>query len=288
MTNQIPGASAKILIAGFGALGRNMLKQAPHANITSLNRASNSPAPHHIQADLLKPETLLDLPQFDYVVFTATPDERTESAYKTTYVEATNNLLFALSKQAVKRFYFVSSTSVYGQHQGETVDEVSDTAATSFSGKAIRRGEELVNENAIPSTLIRFGGIYGNGRSMLIRHVKAGVDVANQPAPITNRIHEDDCAGLLLHLVAIAQQGTDLAPCYVAVDDDGSNKAAVYQFIAEQLNCPQQVNLLPERPSNLGKRCNNQLMKKTGYQLLYPSYRSGYLHMINRMKQESS
>ncbi|MBD1389601.1 NAD(P)H-binding protein [Neiella sp. HB171785] len=286
MANQVPDAQCRILITGFGAIGRTMCQQAPNAQLISLSRADDSVAKQHIQADLLDPQTLQNLPDIDYVIFTATPDCRTETAYKDTYNKALANLLDALSRQQIKRFLFVSSTSVYGQNGGEVVNEQSATDAASFSGQIIRRGEQLLREHAVHSTIVRFGGIYGNGRSMMIRHVKAGVEVANQPAPLTNRIHEEDCAGLLLHLIALDWRGESLAPCYVAVDDDGADKATVYQFIAEQLNQPDLVNLLPQTPSNLGKRCDNSKMRATGYQLKYPDYRSGYQQMLKQMAQE--
>ncbi|GGA70618.1 NAD(P)-dependent oxidoreductase [Neiella marina] len=286
MANQVPDPQCRILIAGFGAIGKTMCRQAPQSSLISLSRAQNSLAKQHIQADLLHPETLLQIPAIDYVVFTATPDCRTESAYEATYNRALANLLASLSRHQVKRIFFVSSTSVYGQHNGERVDEDSETEATSFSGKIIRQGEQILAHHPIPSTIVRFGGIYGNGRSMLIRHVKAGVDVANKPAPLTNRIHEEDCAGLLLHLIAMDYSGKSLEPCYVAVDNNGADKAAVYQFIAEQMNQPELVNLLPTAPSNLGKRCDNSKMLSTGYQLSYPDYRSGYQQMVEAMAQE--
>lgn len=280
MPNQKPSSTARILVAGYGAIGRQMVTQAPKCQWVSLNRSTDSNIKHHLSADLL--DLNLSFPQQcpDFLVYTATPDHRVEEAYQKTYVEGLKSLLNWAKGKPIRHIFFVSSTSVYGQNQGEVVDEGSPAFGASFSGKAIAQGETLLKDAGFNYSVVRFGGIYGNGREMLLRHVKKGVEVPKSPAPLTNRIHESDCAGVLLHLMALAEQGESLESVYVGVDDDGSNKAEVYQFIEQELGLANRVSLIDERPANLGKRCLNNRLKGTGYQFIYPSFREGYGELI--------
>ena len=104
---------------------------------------------------------------------------------------------------------FASSTSVYAQHQGEWVDETSPTESESFSGRCIRHGEQLLADYPWPAVAVRFGGIYGPGRTRLIDSVRDGSASRSPGAPIyTNRIHRDDCARVLEHLLDLPKEGS--------------------------------------------------------------------------------
>ena len=286
MANLQPSSSARILIAGYGAIGRAMAKITPECQWISLNRSSHSDLSQHIQADLLTLDAPFPEQCPDFLVYTATPDKRTPEHYHKTYVEGVKSLLNWAKNQPIKHLFFVSSTSVYAQHQAELVDEQSPAMGASFSGKAIAEGETLLTNSGFDYSIIRFGGIYGNGREMLLRHVSQGVDVEAQPAPLTNRIHESDCAGVLLHLMAQAEKNMPLEPIYIGVDDDGSNKAEVYQFIEQALGFNDKVRLITTRPDNLGKRCVNSTLKQTGYEFIYPSYRQGYGELIKEKQSD--
>lgn len=285
MANQLPSSKTRILVAGYGALGKAMLKQAPHCRWFSINRSHQSGAAVHIRADLLDESHYLPKEPIDFIIYTATPGQRTPEAYRKTYIEGLQRLLIQLKGRTLKRFIFVSSTSVYGQNQGEQIDESSPAEGAHFSGEMIAEGECLLAESGVDYTIVRFGGIYGPGREALLRMVKRGVQLVNNPAPFTNRIHEDDCAGVLLHLMAQAQVGA-VESIYNAVDDDGADKAQVYQFIEQQLGLTGRVELLSQRPDDLGKRCINLRLKQTGYQFIYPSYREGYGELIRMRSRQ--
>ncbi len=280
MSNQQPDAQTHILVAGFGALGKLMLQQAPQCHWTAINRATSSAANAHLCADLLHIESIEPPKKIDFVVYTATPDARTPDAYEKTYILALKKFLYWLKETQVGHFFLISSTSVYGKSHGEWVDESSDATGATFSGQTIAKAEQLLKDSDLASTIIRFGGIYGPGREMLLRQVQQGVDVPSAPSAMTNRIHQYDCASVILHLMARHQRQLPLESCYVAVDDDGADKAEVYQYIAQQLGLEDHVRLLAQPASPLGKRCSNRRLKSTGYQFRYPSYKTGYGELI--------
>jgi uncharacterized protein YbjT (DUF2867 family) len=78
----------------------------------------------------------------------------------------------------------------------------------SFSGRCIRAGEQLLWDSGWPAVVVRFGGIYGPGRTRLIDSVRDGSATRPAGPPIfTNRIHRDDCARVLEHLLVPAGPG---------------------------------------------------------------------------------
>ncbi|HET8707453.1 MAG TPA: SDR family oxidoreductase [Pseudomonadales bacterium] len=270
---------ARILIAGYGALGRKLtpILAAGKHEIWGLNRSGSvSAQAQPIKADLTHPETLTQLPQFDYLIYTATPSERSEAGYQNAYLTGLKNILNASARNSTKHIFFVSSTSVYHQSKGEWVDELSETQPTQFSGKIILAAENYLRQSGKSHSCVRFGGIYGDDRLSLIRSVQANKPVIKTPPVYTNRIHEDDCAGVLAFLLERHLEGVTLESVYLAVDDAPADEWTVKQWLAQEMGLPP----LPEEPVdgsvNQNKRCSNAQLKALGYHFLYPSFQQGY------------
>ncbi|HPE74035.1 MAG TPA: SDR family oxidoreductase, partial [Candidatus Competibacter sp.] len=234
---------ARILIAGCGDIGTTLglsLHAAGHWVWGLKRRPDDLPsALEPLAADLADPASLTTLPPaLDYIVYSAAAAGFSEALYEAAYVAGVRNLLNALRQagQQPKRLLFTSSTSVYAQYRGEWVDEDSPAAAASFSGRCIRAGEQVLWDSGWPAVVIRFGGIYGPGRTRLIDSVRDGSATRPAGPPMfTNRIHRDDCARVLEHLLFLP----DPAPLYLAVDDDPAPLAEVLNWLAIQLGVPE-------------------------------------------------
>lgn len=274
-----------VLIAGCGDLGTaaGLLLAERGLQIHGLRRREESlPSPlHTLRADLTQPGTLNNLPlAIDLLYYIATPGRYDDAAYHAAYVDGLANLLQALRQQgqAPRRLVLVSSTAVYGQIHGEWVDETSPTQPTGFSGQRMLESEQLALTSGIPSTIIRFGGIYGPGRERMLRKVRAGDPCAAEPALYTNRIHRDDCVRALVHLA------DDSIPTgiYLGVDDAPCSQCELMDWLATQLELPQpnRVQVDPSRTRAGNKRCRNAKLKATGFHFHYPSYREGYAAML--------
>jgi len=99
----------------------------------------------------------------------------------------------------VKQVIFISSTSVYGDHNGE-VTEKTDTSPDTESGKAIVTAENLLqNCKGFTTTVIRFGGLIGPGRDPG-RFFAGKTAIPNGQAPV-NLIHLADCIGITLSIL---------------------------------------------------------------------------------------
>ena len=133
-----------------------------------------------------------------------------------------------------RRVFFVSSTSVYGQRDGAWIDETAPLQPRGFAGESLVAGERRVLASPIPATVVRFAGIYGPGRGWLVKRARAGACCVGEPPKFTNRIHRDDCAGVLAHL--IAREWLD--DVYIGVDDAPVEECEVLEWLADRLGAP--------------------------------------------------
>ncbi|QKK03853.1 MAG: SDR family oxidoreductase [Pseudomonadota bacterium] len=265
----------RVLIAGCGDIGTRLAACLDTAQwqITGLRRrADRLLAPiRPYAADLLDPATLDDLPvHWDAVVYQATPDRRDRNGYRQAYVDGMQNLMRRVD---TRRLIFVSSTAVYGQDAGEWVDERSLTVPAAFNGEVLRLAERAVFDAGVAEpVVVRFSGIYGPGRDALVRQIRAGrARCRAQPPQWTNRIHADDCAGVLAHLLELP----DPEPIYCASDCRPAARCEVLQWLAERIGVAG-----PEQDSDArhgqGKRVANQRLLATGYRFRYPDFQRGY------------
>jgi len=238
----------------------------------------------YISADVSNPKTLNDvLPSaIDFIVYCLTPNERTEEAYRCIYVEGLKNVLDALPIDTrLKRVFFVSSTSVYHQNDDTWVNEASPTKPLRFSGKVLLDAELIPNSIGYASTSIRFSGIYGGTRNRLVQSVRTGLARLSPQNKLSNRIHEDDCVGFLLHLIRLASRGEELYSCYIATDSCPVNQNQVLEYLAEKIGVSLSVTESVELSSRAGsKRCSNKRMLDSAYTLRYPDFKKGYSSML--------
>jgi len=293
-------SAKRILIVGCGKIGLRVanLLSTEH-EVWGLSRStqnSHNGNPNHITfitADVCKLESLSgQFPEnLDYIIYCVAPAERNEAAYRELYLTGLKNIIDYLPAQhALKRLYFVSSTSVYHQDDHSLVDEMSPALPSSFSGRVLLEAEGFCNHLPIPSTIIRFSGIYGAERSRLIEQVKTHKAKLSTDYRLTNRIHEDDCVSFIQHLIQEDILGKQSESLYLASDSMPVDLNEVIKFLASNLAIK-----LTEKPSNDAekrragnKKCSNRRMLDSGYRLHFPSYQEGYLAMIEATKDTNS
>ena len=275
-----------VLIAGCGDVGCELairLRAEGH-DVWGLRRhVENLPAGiMPVRCDLREKISPDLLPaQIDQVVFLPTPGSRDETAYQSVFQQGLEHLLSALEteERSVSRLVFVSSTSVYGQSAGEFVDENSVTEPEAFSGRILVEAENVARHCSIPSVVVRFAGIYGPGRNGLINRVKSGAACSEHPTHYTNRIHRDDCAGVLRHVLALRCP----ADTYLGVDDEPADLCEVMDWMASRLGVAKPPRRTREDAGQFtGKRCRNTELKASGYRFEYRNYRLGYNDLLAR------
>ncbi len=269
-----PMRARRLLIAGCGELGAATAAALSGVTVYGLRRSvQNLPLGiEPVAADLLTGDGFERLPdEIDTLVYAPTPAARTEEGYRSIYVDALSRLLEALPRPARSlRLIYVSSTAVYGQNAGESVDEDSDCQPLGFNGRVLLDGERRAAQSRADHVALRLSGLYGPGRHWLLRRVRAGTAIA-PGEHWTNRIHVED-AGVL---VATLAQREFVPAQVIGVDDAPTTEREVLDWIAARLGLPQ----LPELPGVAtvsGKRLRNDLSRSLGWRPRYASYRDGY------------
>jgi nucleoside-diphosphate-sugar epimerase len=279
---------AKVLIVGCGGVGLELAIQLAEAghDVTGLKRNPPTVYPGPItyfRADISQPQELEGLESnFEYVFFIVSADSRNKDSYHALYNKGVNNLSNKFKELKNNApWIFGSSTSVYGQSQGEWVDEDSPTLPNSTTSLEIVKAEQKLISINPKNIIVRFSGIYGPGREYLLRMAKQSPSIQQSPPYFTNRIHQQDCVGVLKFLFEQRLSGVDLEQCYLASDNDPAPLWDVISWIAEQTQSDPPKAKEVEHENDMNKRCKNDRLKKLGYTFLYPDYKAGYLEMIH-------
>tara|TARA_A100001391_G_scaffold151462_5_gene109150 strand:+ start:2193 stop:3023 length:831 start_codon:yes stop_codon:yes gene_type:complete len=265
-----------ILIAGLGDLGTGLATRlcADGHRVSGIRRGADAPPGVDLyRQDLLDGAHLLPPDRVDLLVVIMTPSEYNEQGYLKAYVRAPLNLLDALAaRQPLPPVLFVSSTAVFGDLEGD-VDETTPPRPTRYNGKVVLAAEQEISARGL-ATAVRFSGIYGPGRRRLLSKVEklARGEEALPAATWSNRIHRDDCVGLLHELAGRWLAGDTVPPLVVGTDNHPVSNLEVYAWLAERLGLSLPV---PDAPPS-GKRVHSRFIAGGGYRLRYPDYRAGY------------
>ncbi|GGN19631.1 MULTISPECIES: NAD-dependent epimerase/dehydratase family protein [Marinomonas] len=268
---------AKVLIAGCGDLGSGVAAELVKNGheVTGIRR-TKAQFPEGVvgmTGDLLS-MTDDNLPNVDVVFLIMTPNGRDEDAYRAAYFD-TAQVLIRRYKAMVKppQVFFVSSTSVYGQHQGEWVDETTPAIPSSATATVLLETEQALAA-VLPSVTVRCSGIYGPGRFRLLETVLSEKDwEANS---WTNRIHRDDVVSALVTLANIAFEGKDLPKQVIVTDQTPVSMWEVKLWLATCLGARVAVKESNQFVPASGKRIQGQYLLSQGWVPRYPSYVAGY------------
>jgi nucleoside-diphosphate-sugar epimerase len=286
--SQVELPKERLLILGCGDIGLRLVRALP-ANQYSVTGVRRKIEAHSLSnfayysADLYQPTSLRDLliaiePQV--VVITMTPSERSDRGYQQAYVQLCENLVESLRllNQKPRLILFASSTGVYAQDDGSWVHEASVTEPTTYSGKRLLEAERELRESEFAVCVVRFSGIYGPGRERLINQVKSGK--ISSSSAYTNRIHAEDCARVLAHLIE-KQKTSAIDDLYLATDSCPETLQKVQIWLAEQLQMKNWI-FSDEVNERGNKKVSNARLLKTGFEFLYWGYSDGYGEMLRK------
>ena len=285
-----PGRRPTTLIVGAGYIGSALADALRNDGRVVTLRRSPPAAPGTglaVQADVSRPFDLPALPPLDAVVYLVGADARTPQAYHDAYEAGPAQLLSALARagQQPRRLIYASSISVHGQADGETLDESSPTEPRLFSGRAVLAGERLLAAGPWPVTRVRFAGIYGPLRDSFVRGVLAGTIGPTEANPYTNRIHRDDCVGVLRRLLEIDAP----PPIVLASDPTPTRRNEVIRWLARRAGVEpaSQGTHAAERRSAGDRRCHPAWLLADGYRWRHRDFRSGYAELVDAARNRS-
>jgi nucleoside-diphosphate-sugar epimerase len=266
--------TSDVLLIGAGSLGAAVglrLADLGHDVLALRRNADLVPAPLRGRSVDLTREApdLSDVrPRLVVVALTARP--RTEEAYRVTYVDGMARALDALPG-APDRAVLVSSTAVQPSHDRPPPleDETTPAAPSDGPGRMLVAAEEAFHQRVPHGTVLRLSGLYGGSSTRLLDMVREGR--VDDPHRWTNRIHRDDAAAAVVHLLTMGAHPDRL---YLGTDDEPAQLGDVAAHLAERLGAPAPPRADPAKGH--GKRLSNARLRSTGWAPTFASYREGY------------
>jgi nucleoside-diphosphate-sugar epimerase len=281
---------ARILIVGAGDIGGQLaikLAQTGH-DVWAMRRSDVQIGKNvqSIQGDVSDSETLLDMPSdIDILVYTVASPIFSEEGYHKYYYRGIRHVLHALKAQGQtpKHAFFTSSSSVYHQMDASWVDEGNATEPTSFAGKELLLAEGALENGYIPATSIRFPGIYGPGRNRMIEQARQGGHCDPSPEVWTNRIHRDDCVGVLEFLIEKVLAGEKIESIYLACDSQPVTLFDILEWMKDRIGEVEPDYELPEATRRANRRCCNRRLIDAGYKFKFSNYQEGYEFVLKEL-----
>ena len=195
-----------------------------------------------------------------------------------------------LNVKNCKWITYLSATSVYGDHDGNWVDEKSTTKPKSLSGinrlKAENTWKSLSKKNNFPLQIFRLAGIYSHEYNVLKRLRLGKVQIVDKKKHFFSRIHVEDIANILFKSL----NNFKTNEIYNICDNKPASQNEVVAYAAKLLKLKQPNPVkLEELESEMlknfyqdSKKVDNKKMKNFfNYNLKYPTYEEGLNYIFN-------
>ncbi len=274
----------RLLIFGCGFLGLRVALQwrerggtviaVTRSEVKAAQLASQGIEP--IVADLMRPETLTVLPSVSRVMYCVGYDRSSSWSKESLYIDGLTHVLEAMQDR-VERFVYVSSTSVYGQDDGNWIDEISPTDPTTDGGRICLAAEQRLRERVEHATILRMSGLYGPDRLLArVDQLRSGEPIGGNPEAWLNLIHGDDAARACVAALTVPSPG----PLYLVSDNRPLTRREYFTALAQRIGAPTPVfsgaPTSRHTPDGLNKRCRNErVIREFGLKWQYPEIAQG-------------
>ena len=286
--NPLPAGSQLLVVGGGycgGRLGRRLQELGARVITTRRNPKTES-GELAFNSDGGPVPSSEALAGTTHVLITAPPDREGRDPC----LKALQSQLRQLELQWVG---YLSTTGVYGDHQGGWVDENNDAPLEKLLRRsaARRRCEQAWLTSGWPVQVFRLPGIYGPGRNPMGNLRRGETRLVHKRGQVFCRIHVDDIVGAVMHCLALpAEQRPALLN---VVDQKPAPSSEVISYAAHLLGCSlpdyQDFEAIAAELSPMAlsfwrdnrRVSNRRLTQDLGYKLLYPSYREGLQGCLN-------
>jgi len=244
-----------------------------------------------VRGDLTDPDDVAALPDADALVFAASSGGRGADAAREVYVDGLQTALaeYATREDAPRRIVYTSSTGVFGDHDGDWVDESTPIGPTTAKTRVLASAEAVAlaadRLYGVDGTVARFAGLYGPDRYRLERYVDGPVTEG-----YLNMVHRDDAAGAVRFLLETDRGRGDVVH---VVDDEPVAKWTFADWLADECGetspakattgerlADGDLSAAAERRIRAEKRVDNSRLRELGYEFRYPTFREGYADAV--------
>jgi nucleoside-diphosphate-sugar epimerase len=279
----------RTLIFGCGYLGRRVAAtwvEAGHEVFAVTRSSSNADLLRQsgirpLIGDVCEPVSLKELPEVDLVLHSIGFDRSSHRNHEEVTVGGVQNVLNAVSDRC-RQFIQISSTGVYGQSDGEWVDETSECNPSQLGGRLNLTAERFVLDRFASAgrsnaNILRLAGIYGPGRLLSrVESLRARVELAGRGDSWLNLIHVDDAVTAILACASHGQPGAT----YNVVDDQPIKRREYFESLANLVRAPMPTfnpDQMRDRGSGgVNKRCaNRKIRENLGWVPRFPSIATG-------------
>ena len=209
-------------------------------------------------------------------------------------IESIGNQLKSLS---LKWVGYLSTTGVYGDQNGDWVNEKDLAKPQQPRSQRRLACERAWEETGLPIQILRLPGIYGPGRSAIDSVLQGKAKMVHKQGQVFSRIHVDDIAGAIIHLIELYSLGEKPKIINIA-DNLPTTNIEVIKYAGELLNYSlppiENFDIASKSMSPMAlsfweenRRVSNKLLcTDLGYELLYPNYKSGLRNCLNERKNK--
>jgi nucleoside-diphosphate-sugar epimerase len=290
-------AGRRLVIFGCGYVGAAVAAQAlaGGARVTALTRNEakalvlREQGAEVVVADLASEGWHRAIPgAAEYVVNCVSSGGGGVEGYRHSYLQGMRSVLrWAETQGRVGTLVYTSSTSVYPQGGGVTVDETAPTGGHEERPRILVETETSLQEAPAACErwfILRLAGIYGPGRHHLLSQVRLG-EAAGRGDHRLNLAHREDIVAAIL--AAFGAPTEIRSDVFNVADDAPTPKAEVVAWLAEKLALP--VPRFTGEPAG-GRRAvtpdraiaNAKLKAQLGWRPRFPSFREGYADVLSR------
>jgi nucleoside-diphosphate-sugar epimerase len=285
-----------IFCFGFGQVAKNFINKIKSENISiNLSVTSREKSQNKIFKDIsyksfqfsektFDASLIAKLQESDHILVSISPINGTDIVI--------NNFKKFLENKKLKWITYLSATSVYGDHNGEWVDENSVTKPTSPNGverlKVEKEWMQITNKFDLPFQIFRLSGIYSNQYNILKRLKSGDAKIINKKNHFFSRIHVEDIANVL----SSSLNNFKKKEIYNISDNQpaSAEEVAMYGVKLLGIDKPKTIEINEIESEMLknfykdSKKVDNKKMKEFfSYKLKYPTYVEGLNYIFNNI-----
>jgi len=289
-------STKNIICFGFGQVAKNFIKKlkdqgAAFKLITTSREESKTKEFENINYESFQfseegfdKKFLSRFEEADHVLLSIAPINGTDIVIK--------NLKDYFKSNKLKWITYLSATSVYGNHNGEWVNENSETKPTSSNGverlKVEKEWMELARKSDLPFQIFRLSGIYSNQYNILNRLKSGEAKIINKKNHFFSRIHVEDIANVLTSSLNNLKK----KEIYNISDNRpaSAEEVAMYGVKLLGIDKPKTIEINEIKSEMLknfykdSKKVDNKKMKEFfNHKLKYPTYVEGLNYIFNNI-----
>ena len=284
----------KVFCFGFGQVAKHFVKKIISQNLTLELSVTSRQETHkevfeeinftsyEFENDKFDENINFKIKEADYILVSIPPISGEDIVIK--------NFKDPLKNTNAKWITYLSATSVYGDHNGEWVNEKSETKPSTLNGKNRLKAENdwrvFSKENNLPLQIFRLSGIYSKQNNILKRLKTGQAKIIKKEKHFFSRIHVEDIANILF--ISLKKFKTN--EIFNISDDQPASQeeVAAYGALLLKMNKPNPLKIEDLEEGMLkdfykeSKKVDNKKIKNFfNYQFIYPSYKEGLDNIVN-------